>query len=149
MKTRYLAYIFLTTIIFLFLIYLGFLNFTEPTEIGIARNIFTGEMWSQEGGGWHITSPWILVSVIDTRPMRVAITSAGHGYNAKLVQFNPKEWREFLKTEGFRYWWWANRISFNFGHEETYRGMKDILRGYAFGTKQYPFFTILERYETR
>ena len=129
-----------------FLFYLGFLNYTEPTEIGIARNIFTGQMWVQEGGGWHRTPPWVRVARIDIRPVRVAITTAGLGYNAKLVQFNTKEWREFVDTEGFRYWWWANRISFNFGYDEEYRGMKDILRGYAFGVKHYSFITILEDY---
>lgn len=133
----------------LLLFYLGFLNYTEPTEIGIARNIFTGEMWVQEGGGWHSTPPWIRVARIDIRPMRVVITTAGRGFSAKLVRFNPKVWREFVDTEGFRYWWWANRISFNFGYDEEYRGMKDILRGYAYGVKSYSFITILEDYVTQ
>lgn len=129
--------------------YLGFLNYTEPTEVGIARNEFTGETWEQSGGGWYRTAPWVLVSKIDTRPQRVAITTAGHGFSAKLVQFNPKEWREFVKAEGFRYWWWSNRFSFNFGYPEEYRGMKDILRGYAYSVKRYPFIVILEEYQTQ
>ncbi len=127
----------------IFFFYLGFLNYTEPTEVGIARNVITGEMWLQ-GGGWHRTMPWVFVSSVDTRPMRVGVTTAGHGFSAKLVQFNVNKWREFVKTEGFRYYWWSNRISFNFGYDEEYRGMKDILRGYAYGVKKYPFVIILE-----
>lgn len=128
------------------LYYLSFLNYTEPTEVGIARNIFTGEMWLQEGGGWHKTLPWVRVARIDVRPMRVAIATSGHGFNARLIQFEPNEWRKFVEIEGFRYWWWANRISFNLGYDEEYRGMKDIMRGYAFGVKHYPFITTLEQY---
>ncbi|HBI34448.1 MAG TPA: hypothetical protein DEA43_01125 [Candidatus Moranbacteria bacterium] len=129
--------------------YLCFLNYNEPTEIGIARNVFSGEAWSQEGGGWHRTAPWVFVSKIDTRPMKVGVTTSGHGFSAKLVQFNTREWQEFIMTEGFRYWWWDNRISFNFGYSEEYRGMKDILRGYAYSVKRYPFITILEEYQTQ
>lgn len=129
-----------------FFFYLGFLNYTEITEIGIARNLVSGKMWTQEGGGWHLTAPWVLVAKVDTRPLRVAITTAGHGFNAKLVQFQTDNWQEFVQTEGFRYWWWANRISFNLGYEEEYRGMKDLLRGYAYDVKHYSFVKILEEY---
>jgi hypothetical protein len=127
--------------------YLLFLNYTEPTELGIARNRVTGEMWAQKGGGWHMTAPWVSVSVIDTRPVRVHVTSAGHGYSAKLVQFDSNEWQEFVQIEGFRYYWWANRISINFGYNDEYRGMRDIMRGHAFGTKQYKFIKILTEYQ--
>lgn len=136
-------------IIVLGLFYMGSMNYTEPTEIGIARNIINGKMWLQGQGGWYVTKPWVLVAKIDTRPMRVSVTTAGHGFSAKLVQFQPGEWQEFVKTEGFRYWWWANRISFNFGYSEEYRGMKDIMRGYAYSVKQFPFIKILEEYETQ
>jgi len=129
--------------------YLGFVNYTEPTEIGIARNHISGEMWLQEGGGIYITPPWVWVARVDTRPIRVAVTSAGHGYSAKLVQFDKKGWREFVALEGWRYYWWANRISFNFGYDEEYRGMKDILRGYAYSPKHYPFIVILEEYQSK
>jgi hypothetical protein len=135
----------ITSLIFLF--YFLFLNFTEPTELGIARNQISGKMWAQESGGWHISQPWVLVSIIDTRPIRVAVTSHGHGYCAKLVQFNKGHWREFVAIEGFYYYWWANRISINFGYDEEYRGMKDIMRGYAFSVKKYPFINILTEYQ--
>jgi hypothetical protein len=140
---RSIKFLFITVPILLF--YFLFVNFIEPTQVGIARNWFTGEMWLQEKSGWQLSAPWVWVVRIDTRPMRVAVTSAGRGYSGKLVQFDSKGWREFVQTEGWSYYWWYNRISFNFGHAETYRGM----RGYAFAAKKYSFITILNEYETQ
>jgi hypothetical protein len=139
-----------TAVLFpLFLMYLfGSLNYLEPTEIGIARNIISGNMWIQEGG-IHVSWPWVWVSKIDTRPVRVAVNSAGHGYSAKLVQFKKENWQDFVALEGWRYWWWANRISFNFGYDDEYRGMRDIMRGYAYSPKQFPFLVVLEEYKTK
>lgn len=130
------------------LFYLAFLNYTEPTEVGIARNFISGEMWVQDKGGWHLTPPWVRVACIDTRPMRVSVSTAGRGYSAKLIQFEAKEWRAFVEMEGFRYYWWANRISFNGGYDEEYRGIRDILRGYAYSAKSYPFIKVLQEYDT-
>lgn len=137
----------LLCLLLLVVIRYSFLNHTEPTEIGIARNMITGEVWAQKTGGWHLNFPWVLVPIIDARPMRVSVQSAGHGYSAKLVQFDPDHWQEFVQVEGFRYYWWANRISFNFGYKEEYRGVKDILRGHAYGAKKYRFIKILEEYQ--
>jgi hypothetical protein len=127
--------------------WLIFVNYTEAYEVGIARNAFTGELWLQEGGGLHFTAPWTRVARIDTRPVRVCVTSAGRGFNCKLVQFEAKHYREFVAVEGFRYYWWANRLSFNSGYDEEYRGMKDILRGHAYGVTRYPFIIVLRDYE--
>jgi hypothetical protein len=132
-----------------FFFYIGFVNYTEPTQIGIARNKITGEMWIQEKGGIHITPPWVFVVRVDVRPVRVAVMSAGRGASAKLVQFDPGHWREFIETEGWYYYWWANRISFNLGYKEEYRGMRDIMRGYAYSAKQYPFIQVLEEYKEK
>ncbi len=130
----------------LMLFYLVFVNYTEPTEIGIARNFVTGKMWCQTNAGWHLTSPVTRVAKIDTRPRRVVVSSAGHGYSAKLVQFDPQGWEEFVATEGFSYYWWYNRFSFNGGYHEEHRGMADILRGYAYSAKRYSFIKVLEEY---
>lgn len=127
--------------------YFFFMNYTEPTDLGIARDRFTGETWAQDKGGWHITPFWVSVSTIDTRPVRVEVNSAGHGYSAKLVQFDKKYWREFINVEGFYYHWWANRISFNYGYDEEYRGMRDLLRGYAYGSVKYPFLKLITEYQ--
>lgn len=126
--------------------YLFFLNFVGPAEVGIARNIVTGKTWLQDRNGWNITAPWVYVPKIDTRPMRVEVTSAGRGFSAKLVQFDKNHWEEFVNTEGVYYYWRANRISFNLGYDEEHRGMKDILRGYAYSPKKYNFIIILDEY---
>lgn len=136
-----------TSIIFLLiLIYAAFINHTEPTEIGIARNMVTGKMWIQEEGGFHITPPWVWVTCVPTHPVRVAVMSSGRGYSAKLVQFEKRHWKEFVALEGWRWYWFDNRFSINFSYDEEYRGIKDILRGYAYSPKQYPFLVILEEY---
>lgn len=139
----------LVVVLLLFLLYNGFVNHNEPTQLGIARNLVTGEMWLQEGGGFFVTPPWVWVARVDTRPMRVSVTSGGRGYSAKLVQFDKDHWEEFVATEGWRYYWWSNRISFNLGYDEEYRGMKDIMRGYAYSARKYPFIVVLEEYESK
>ncbi len=126
-------------------IYLPFLNYVEPFEEGVAWNFVKGELYLQKKG-WNVTPPWVLVARVDARPMRVCITTAGRGFNCKLVQFEPAHFKEFVQTEGFYYYWWANRISFNMGYAEEYRGERDMLRGYAYSVKPYPFVTTLRDY---
>lgn len=126
--------------------YCTLINHIDQYEVGIARDSFTGELTLQERGGFYLTAPWIRVASIDTRPTRVCITSTTRAYNCKLVRFVPSAYQEFVATQGFRYYWWANRFSFNIGYEEEYRGMRDILRGYAFSPQRYPFLEILEDY---
>lgn len=130
----------------LFLFYLFCLHFTEPTEIGIMRNEFTGEV-TRDKAGWNLTVPWVRVAKMDTRPMRVCITSTTRGYNCRLVEFVPEAYQEFVRTEGFRYYWFANRFSFNWGYSEEYRGVKDILRGYGYSAKPYSFVRVIREYE--
>ncbi len=128
------------------LFYLAFVNYTEAYEVGITRNIVTGEVTLQDRGGFHFTTLWVQVSRTDIRPVRVCITSATRAFNCKLVQFEHSAYKEFVAVQGFQYYWLANRISFNFGYAEEYRGMKDLLRGYAYGVKKYPFVTVLRDY---
>jgi hypothetical protein len=111
------------------------------------RNRVSGET-KLDTPGWNISAPWVAVSKVDIRPMRVCVTSSGRGFNCKLVRFEPKGFQEFVATEGFRYYWWANRISFNFGYDQEYRGMKDIMRGHAYGIQKYTFLTVVQDYET-
>ena len=131
---------------FLLLFCILCIHYLEFTEVGIGYKLTTGEVELISKAGWNFRPPWVLVAKIDTRPVRVCITSAGRGFNCKLVQFQSTAYKEFVAIEGFRFYWWANRISFNFGYKEEYRGMKDILRGHAFGVEKYSFFKILEDY---
>lgn len=123
-------------------------NYLDSYEVGLTWNVVTGETALQNRAGWHRRAPWVLVSKIDTRPQRVCITSAAHaGKNCKLVQFVPVFYREFVATEGFRWYWWSNRFSYNSGYPEEYRGFRDVLRGYAFSAQQYPFVRVLKDYQ--
>jgi hypothetical protein len=127
-------------------VYFPFMHHSEPTQLGIMRNPFTGEV-KRDTPGWNFSVPWVRVAKLPTTPIRVCVTTTGRGFSCKLVQFVPEEYEVFVQTEGFRYYWWANRISYNQGYNEEYRGMKDILRGYAYSAKRYPFIKILRVYE--
>ncbi|HRY36379.1 MAG TPA: hypothetical protein P5230_00650 [Candidatus Magasanikbacteria bacterium] len=129
----------------MFLTYIFCIHHTDVSHVGIMRNFVTGEM-NTDTQGWNLTAPWVKVAKIDTRPVRVCVTTAGKGFNCKLVQFKVSEWREFVVVEGFYYWWWANRISFNSGYNEEYRGMRDLIRGYAFSLTKYKFISDVEGY---
>jgi len=119
-------------------------HYTEATEIGIRLNLLTREV-TRDTPGWNVSAPWILVSHVDIRPTRVCVESTGRGtLNCKLVEFLPDKHREFVMTEGFRYWWWSNRFSFNAGYDREYRGMTDLLRGYAYSDKKFPFVKVVQ-----
>ena len=130
--------------------YIAFFNHLETYQVGITRNLVTGEVGiqnpSKDTGGYYFSAPWVRVARIDTRPMRVCITSGAVAFNCKLVEFEPAAYKEFVAVQGFQYYWLANRISFNFGYAEEYRGVKDILRGYTYGIKKYPFVRVLRDY---
>ncbi len=128
------------------LVYFAFLNHVEPNEAGLARNHITGDIWVQHAG-WHSTSPWTWVARIKTNPIRVGVPTAGRGYSAKLIQFQPEYANDFLQQEGWRYYWWNNRVSFNLGNKDEYRGFKNIMLGYAYSKQKFPFIKILEEYE--
>lgn len=135
----------------IFLFCFGFFNYIQPNQIGIARNRLTGDLWLIDRPGIYFTGPWIGVARINTNPIRVSVQSFGRGYSAKLIQFDKIYWKEFITNEGWRYYWWDNRFSFNSGHRETYRGVSDTFLGYAYSThlERYPFIKILEEYESQ
>lgn len=131
----------------LVLSYLAFIHYTDVNQVAIVWDRATGEVTLDSVPGFNLTAPWTAVARIDTRPVRVCITTTGRSFNCKLVQFVPGSYRDFVAIQGFHYYWLANRISFNSGYSEEYRGMRDILRGYAFGTKKYPFVKVVSEYE--
>ena len=127
--------------------YLFCVHYTEYGSIGIMQNFFTRDV-ALDHPGWNFSAPWVRVARMDTRPTRVCVTTASRAFNCRLVQFNPSAFREFVTTEGFRYYWWDNRLSFNWGYDDEYRGTKDILRGYGYSAQTYPFITVLREYDT-
>lgn len=127
--------------------YLACVHYLEPHQGAIVWNWASGELRVDTKAAWHLTWPWVVATRIDLRPQRVCITSTTRAVNCKLVRFEPSAYREFVVTEGFRYYWLSNRISFNRGYDEEYRGWRDVLRGYAFSTKKYSFLAIVQEYQ--
>jgi hypothetical protein len=122
-------------------------TYLEPGEAGITWNPFTGAIELQPHAGIYVTPPWVFQTTIDVRPQRVCLTSSAHAAaNCRLVQFDTRYYRDFIATEGWRWYWWSNRFSFNSGYHETYRGWRDVERGYAFAAQPYPFIHVLTEY---
>lgn len=126
----------------LFTIWIFCFHWTGVHEVGIRRNLFTGEVSLDSTAGFEFSVPWVQVALIDTRPQRMCIECDCRAMSCKLVEFNPAGWKELIEKEGFDYYWLANRFSFNSGATEEYRGIKWILRGYAFSELQYSFINI-------
>lgn len=126
------------------LVYLLCFHYTSAHEVGICWNKVAGTL-VRDQPGINVTAPWVRCAHIDTRPQRVCIDTAGNGKaNCRLVQFNPAEFEAFVENEGFSYWWWANRLSFNAGHQHEYRGVNDILRGYAYEATPRNFVSVTQ-----
>lgn len=134
-KHKYIYLLVLSVISFYFM----FFNYIEVHQVAIKRNILSGETEIDSTAGLSLSAPWVFVSNIDTRPHRICVTSASRNFNCMLVSFDPKYYNEFINLEGFYYYWWANRISFNMGHDQEYRGMSNLIRGYAFDKTKRPF----------
>lgn len=124
--------------------YLACVHYTDIHQAAIVWDRFSGQMNIDTVPGFNISAPWTKVVKVETRPQRVCVTSATKSFNCKLVKFVPGMYKELLRVEGLHYYWLYNRISFNGGYSEEYRGVRDLLRGYAFSGKQYPFISILE-----
>lgn len=131
-KIKYILILFTTLLTF----WIGFIHWTNVHQVAIKRNIFTGEMSIDTIPGINISAPWVQVSRIDVRPVRVCVDCSCRNINCRLVTFKHEYWKDFVDKEGFRYYWWANRFSINIGNREEYRGMKNILRGYSFDDEQ-------------
>lgn len=130
-----------STLIFGF--YLPFVHYTAVNEVGIMFNRMDGEVRA-DTPGLHLSAPWVFVAKVDTRPQRACITSVAKTMTCKLARFVPTHYAEFVKREGFRYYWWDNRISFNLGYFEEYRGVRDVIRGYAFSGAKQKFVEVME-----
>lgn len=121
-----------------FLLYLAFFHYTNIHEVGVMRNIISGELTTDKPG-FHFSSPWVLVAKLDTRFQKVCATSHARVMNCKMGRFIPENYQALVEREGFRYYWWDNRISFNFGYDEEYRGERDLIRGYTFTEEKVSF----------
>jgi hypothetical protein len=134
--------IFLIPLSLIFLGWAFLFHWTGVHQASIMRNIVTGVVSVDTISGPQLSPPWVQVSQIDTRPQRLCIDCDCRVLNCKLAQFVPSGWKEFVDREGFSYWWWSNRISFNSGSDRTYRGQDWILRGYAFEGSEFTFISV-------
>lgn len=123
----------------LFLFYLFCVDFRDSYHIALCKNEIKGEVYLDTLHGFNVTYPWIRVSKIDTRPIKLCIDCNCANINCKLIQFDYNYYQNFTKREKFCYFWWKNRISFNISQENEYRGMKFILRSYAFDKEKHKF----------
>jgi hypothetical protein len=130
------VYIFLISFSFFYFFCFHYIN---VHEVGIRRNIFSGKMDIDKSAGMYLSPPWVQVSKIDTRPNRICIECGCRNLTCVLVSFNPDGWKDFVEKEGFSYYWWSNRFSYNSSHKNEYRGVIDILRGYSFDNTNYEF----------
>lgn len=92
------------------------------------------------GPGVTITPPWVQILRIDIRPKKYCIECVCRNKTCRLVSFNSDGWREFIDREGFNYFWFRNRISFN--SHKTYRGIESVIRGYSLDNDKYEFIKI-------
>lgn len=106
------------------------LNHVAINEIGIAYNSIGGNVYVQGHPGWYLTSPTVEVANIPTIPMKVTIPSEAKVINTKIVRFNPNGVDEFVRLQGFSYF--------------SDQGIENVLMGYAFSGKSYPFLDVLQ-----
>lgn len=139
------AKIVLTCVIsFWIFFYMPCIYHIDTNELGVEWNPIKGELRADSVPGYYVSAPWERVSKIDLRPQRVTISTTANCLNYKLVAFDRRYWREFVNTQGFGYWWWNNRLSFNAGYGEESRGFKDVMRGYAYSRSRYKFVILLK-----
>jgi hypothetical protein len=114
-------------------------HWTGVHQVGIVRNIISGNIYIDTVPGPNITMPWVQVVRIDTRPHRICVECACTNMTCTLVSFRKEGWKNLIEKEGFRYYWWDNRFSFNMGHRKEYRGINDLFKGYALDGRTHNF----------
>jgi hypothetical protein len=123
------------------LFYFFCLNHIGPASVGIAYNALNGEVTSQKHAGWYITSPFVRVASIDTRPTQVCLNAGTRILSCKLIEFVPEGAEEFVKLQGFRYY---DGAVVNNSCHDCNSDMYHILQGYAFSGREYPFLRVIE-----
>lgn len=117
-------------VVCLFLFYVLCWNHVHINEIGVAYNSMNGKVTIQENPGWYLTNPFVEVVNISTVPHQVSIPSGAVVINTKIVRFKKEGVEEFIRLQGFSY-------SLN-------QSLNNILMGYAFSGKEYPFLEVMQ-----
>jgi hypothetical protein len=106
------------------------LNHVGVNQLGVAYDPIGGQIAKQKVPGWYITGPFVRVAYIDILPIRVTIPSAAKVINTRLVRFRAEGLDEYIKLQGFGY--------------DLTTSLENILMGYAFSGREYPFLEIME-----
>ncbi len=113
-----------------FIFWIACLNHVEINEIGVAYNSIGGKVWIQDRPGWYLTTPFVRVAYISTLPMKVSVPSEARVINTKIVRFKPEGVDEFIRMQGVSYFQGST--------------IENILMGYAFSGKEYPFIEVMQ-----
>lgn len=119
--------------------YLSCVSYTDYKHVSISNNLITGEKILDTIPGITISYPWVQIVRLDKRPFRICVSSSSKNMVCGLYSFDYRYWKDFIELEGIHYYWMYNRISYNSGHSDEYRGLVDILKGYVLDNKKYKF----------
>lgn len=117
-------------------------NHVGIQEIGVAYDSWSGEVTIQKTG-WHVTGPQVQVATVSTLPTQVCLNSGARLLNCKLVRFKEAGIQDFVREQGFHYYG-GTSMSSQSGCLSGCTGMANILKGYAYSGKTWPFLEILE-----
>lgn len=112
------------------LFWLFCLNHVSINELGIAYDARSGAVNVQETPGFYRTSPFVKVTYLTTQPIRVTIPSDAAVIVTKIVKFKKEGVDEFIRLQGFSY--------------QMNSSLPNILLGYAFSGKLWPFMDIMQ-----
>lgn len=112
-------------------VWLLFIHYTPQGIATLDRNIISGEITLNKKMGINFSYPWVQSTKIDLRPTRYCLDCSCSNMNCYLAQFDELGLDDFIKKEGWSYYWLRNRLSFNMGHQNEWRGWDNVLRGYV------------------
>ena len=118
------------TAILAFGFYLFCVNHVHINEVGVAYNSLNGKISIQDDPGFYVTSPFTQVVTLSLLPHKVTIPSGAVVINTKIVRFKKEGIPEFIRLQGFSY--------------SLSQSFDNILMGYAFAGKEYPFLDVMQ-----
>jgi hypothetical protein len=121
---------------FILVFWVFFFHYTPQGIATLDRNIFTGKVVLNKKLGMNFSMPWIQSTKIDLRPTKYCIECSCSNMVCVLVSFDEAGLVEFIQNEGWSYYWLRNRLSFNMGYKNEWRGWKSVIRGYSFDNEK-------------
>lgn len=126
----------LVAVLALIIFRISCIGFVENYELGYQFDTLSGKttkLVNKDGTfkrGYVYANPFVFIYHIDLRPMQVTINANNRVLNAKLVEFNPKGFQNFINMHGTA------------DYDQAI--LKDILLSYAYDTNpnDYDFLTV-------